>query len=36
MLTDYCFYTIQVFQAEMTKDWQTPAEQSHWLMPAKI
>lgn len=36
MLTDCCFYTIQVFQAELTKDWQTPAEQSHWLMPKKI
>lgn len=33
MLTDCWFYTIQVFQAERTKYWQTPAEQSHWLVP---
>lgn len=35
MLTDCWLYTIQVFQAERTEDWQTPAGQSHWLVPIK-
>lgn len=35
MLTGCCFYTTQVFPAERTKHWQTPAEPSHWLMPKK-
>lgn len=33
MLTDYCFYTTQVFQAERTEDRRTPAGRSHWLEP---
>lgn len=33
MLTDYCFYTTPVFQAERTEDQQTPAGRSHWLEP---
>lgn len=33
MLTDYCFYTTQGFQAERTEDQQTPAGRSHWLEP---
>lgn len=35
MLTDCCFYTIQVYRAERTEDQKTPAEQNHWLVPKK-
>lgn len=35
MLTNCCFYTIQVFRVERREDWQTPAEQSHWLVPKR-